>query len=379
MLACISVSAASEGTCGDSVAWQFGDDGKLTVSGSGAMDNWSNGASVPWYSCRGSIKTVVILDGVTSIGSNAFYNCTKLTSVNIPDSVTTIGNHAFNRCSGLTGITIPKSVTSIGASAFASCSTLSSITISDGVVSIGEKAFSGCSGLTSVKISKSLSSIGAYAFENCKMLTSVYITDLEAWCRIKYSHKTAAPLNVVGGDLYIDDMLAVDIVIPEGITSINGYAFSGCSSIKSVTIPDSVTSIGTYAFLNCSSLEKATIPKSVTDFGRSVFSNTSADFTIHGFTDSEAETYAENNSHNFTVITDWNGVVGDADGDGRTNSVDLVYLQRYLAGWTGYDTAKVSLPALDLNLDSAINADDATILARYIAKWKGYETLPISF
>ena len=112
---------------------------------------------------------------VTSIGSNAFYDCKGLTSVIIPNSVTSIGNGAFAGCYGLTSVTIPNSVTSIGDSAFSGCYGLTSVTIPNSVTSIGNYAFYGCKGLTSVTIPNSVTSIGNYAFLYCSGLTSVTI------------------------------------------------------------------------------------------------------------------------------------------------------------------------------------------------------------
>ena len=104
---------------------------------------------------------------VTSIGEEAFYDCSGLTSVTIPNSVTSIGKEAFSYCKGLTSVTIGNSVTSIGDYAFQSCSGLTSVTIPNSVTSIGGSAFSNCSGLTSVTIPNSVTSIGIYAFYRC--------------------------------------------------------------------------------------------------------------------------------------------------------------------------------------------------------------------
>ncbi len=112
---------------------------------------------------------------ITTIGNNAFYNCSGLTSVTIPNSVTSIGDNAFYNCRGLTSVTIPNSVTSIGWGAFSYCSGLTSVTIGNSVTSIGDNAFYACSGLTSVTIPNSVTSIGWYAFFNCSSLTSLTI------------------------------------------------------------------------------------------------------------------------------------------------------------------------------------------------------------
>ena len=121
------------------------------------------------------VTEYILGDEITSIGENAFSECTGLTSVTIPNSVTSIGDYAFYGCSGLTSVTIPNSVTSIGYGAFAYCSSLTSVTIPNSVTSIGAYAFYECSGLTSVTIPNSVTSIGEGAFESCSSLTSIYV------------------------------------------------------------------------------------------------------------------------------------------------------------------------------------------------------------
>ena len=124
--------------------------------------------------CREWVTSVVIPNSITSIGDNAFVNCSGLTSVTIPNSVTSIGDGAFSECSGLTSVTIPNSVTSIGGWTFQGCYGLTSVTIPNSVTSIGGWAFQGCYGLTSVTIPNSVTSIGESAFSSCGNLTDVY-------------------------------------------------------------------------------------------------------------------------------------------------------------------------------------------------------------
>ena len=125
-----------------------------------------------FYYCSG-LTSVTIPNSVTSIGDRAFYECSSLTSVTIPNSVTSIGNDAFAGCSGLTSVTIPNSVTLIGEGVFAGCSGLTSVTIPNSVISIGDLAFFACSGLTSITIPNSVTFIGNYAFYGCNGLTSI--------------------------------------------------------------------------------------------------------------------------------------------------------------------------------------------------------------
>ena len=127
------------------------------------------------------------------------------------------------------------------------------------VVSIGEHAFRDCSELTSVTIPACITNIGGVAFLGCSSLTRVYIADLAAWCRITFGDN---PLKYAH-DLYLNDSLITDLRIPDGVTSIGDYAFSGCSSLSSVTVSDSVTNIGSSAFSDCGGLASVTISSGV--------------------------------------------------------------------------------------------------------------------
>ena len=199
------------------------------------------------------IKKIVIPNCVTNIGDYAFYECSSLSSITIPNCVTSIGDYAFYGCSSLSSITIPDSVTSIGDYAFYECSSLSSITIPNRVTSIGNRAFYGCIGLENITIPDSVTSIGYSAFYNCVSLKSVYITDIAKWCNIAFSDSESNPLYF-GANLYVNGELAVNLVIPEGVTSIANVAFIECKSIFSVVIPSTVTSIGNGAFSGCTNI-----------------------------------------------------------------------------------------------------------------------------
>ena len=334
-----SFASVESGTCGENVKWTLTKDGTLTISGTGAMTDYVFSDGAPWRSFRSQVKTVVIENGVTSIGNNAFYNCSSLTSVTIPKSVTSIGESAFGDCTSLTSVTIPNSVTSIGKAAFYNCTSLTSVTIPNGVTSIGEYAFykcssltsvtipdsvthiaantfSGCSALTSVTIPNSVTSIGDSAFYGCTSLTDVYYDGYGLdWLAVNgrgqipnsatfhfkedlYGKGTCG-VNVnwvmtAGGTLTISGTGRISnydfnnsapwakcrayikcVVIKPGVRAIGSYAFCNCSSLTSVTIPNSVTSIGWGTFDGCTSLTRVTIPSSVTSIGNYAFSYTS--------------------------------------------------------------------------------------------------------
>ncbi|WP_294476090.1 leucine-rich repeat protein, partial [uncultured Ruminococcus sp.] len=165
------------GECGENAAWELDlDTGKLTISGTGAMYDYSYNTQ-PWYNYKDNITSVEIENDITSIGNYAFSDCTSLTSIVIPAKVTNIGADAFRRCTSLTSIVIPAKVTNIGADAFHNCTSLTSITIPDSVTSIGDGVFYECTNLESITIPDSVTSIGASAFLHCTSLTSITIPD----------------------------------------------------------------------------------------------------------------------------------------------------------------------------------------------------------
>ena len=231
-----------------------------------------------------SATSVVIPDCVTSIGSYAFRGCTGLTEIIIPNNVRYIEDYAYSNCTGLTSVTIGSGVTSIGSSAFYNCTGLTNVTIPDSVTRIGSYAFSGCTGLTRIVIPDSVTSIGDSAFQYCYRLVEVYnkssltITAgssnngyLAYYAKNVYTTEDGSKLSTDENGYVIytngEERILVayqgnetNLILPDGITAINKYAFYYCSGLTSVTIGKGVTSIGESAFSGCSLLESITIP-----------------------------------------------------------------------------------------------------------------------
>lgn len=251
LLSVLAVSASAAGVVasgtydGYNTTWTLYTDGELRISGTGQMGN----NNAPWCDYKDQIKSVVVEEGVTTIGARAFDDCSQLTSISIPDSVRWIESGAFYECTGLTSIDIPDSVEGIRSLAFRGCTGLTSIDIPDSVESIESGAFDSCEGLTSVSIPKGVTSIAWGLFDGCKNLKSVTIPD---------------SVTIIEDSAFLNCESLASVVIPEGVTTIEEAAFSGCRGLVSVSIPKTVTSIGPEAFRWCESLKSVVIPEGVT-------------------------------------------------------------------------------------------------------------------
>ena len=237
----LSAKAESSGTCGANLTWHLTDDGVLTITGTGKMDNYLYSVA-PWY--YRDVKQIIIGDGVTTIGQAAFRNRGSLTSVTIPNSVTEIGFRAFEDCRALTSINIPNSVTEIGDYAFYNCSELTSVTIPNSVTRIGDLAFSGCRSLKNFTFGSGLRSIGQGAFSDCFNITQISseavvppICDSGAFYGInKYKCKLIVPKNRLHSYQWAyqwGDFLLIEGSTTLGITN-TVYNNSGLADVNTI-------------------------------------------------------------------------------------------------------------------------------------------------
>ena len=271
-----------KGTCGESITWHLSlSTGVLTVSGSGAMPNFdANGA--PWYSYRGKIKSVVMDEGITTIGDYAFDGLANMTAISMSDGITSIGKNAFYDCGKLTAIDLPDGLTEIGVSAFCNCKALTAVTLPDSITKIGNQAFRYCNGLTSVALPAGITAVPSAVFANCDSLKEVVLHDR---------------ITKIGSYAFDSCTALTDVVLPESLTLIGQSAFSGCAALTAIDIPDSVTAIDMDAFsgsaleylalpdgieaidgvvYNCYALKAVYLPKSIVEITELTFNSCSA-------------------------------------------------------------------------------------------------------
>ena len=247
------------GTCGGNLTWTLNtEDSTLTITGSGDMTNWTS-ENTPWYSMHDSFKRVIIGNGVTRIGNNAFNFCRRVTSIEIPNSVTSIGESAFSYIYDIQNIEIPNSVTNVGKYAFHNCTSLTNVSMSNNIISISDHMFGFCSNLTSVNIPNGVKSIEEGAFSRCSSLSSIEIPN-----SVTSIENTAFELC----------SSLTSIEIPNSVTSI-GYngAFQYCSNLTNVKLSNSLTRIATSTFAHCTSLQHIEIPGNITEITGAAFYN----------------------------------------------------------------------------------------------------------
>ena len=210
------VGILASGTFGLNQSWKLYHNGVMVVSGTGSMPDWLYSSSTPWYKYKGSVKTVILEEGLTSVGPNAFSGCSKLTRIVFPDSMAQIMDSAFSGCTSLTEVTIGKNVTDIGNNAFWGCTKLQSVVFPDSLYLIAKYAFQNCSALQEVTIPASVCYIYDYAFQNCTGLKSLNILECST-----------------------------------GQLRIYNRAFQDCTGLTTLVLPHTIKNLGAYVFYRC--------------------------------------------------------------------------------------------------------------------------------
>ena len=261
-----NISNTLSGSCGTNATWTLNlATGLLTISGTGAINNYTSSNPAPWNDYITYISDIVINSGITTLGERCFASC-DVDTLNIPASVTQIESQSFlsakakklyygstisNWCSITMGSynTLPQTQELY---VNGSDSKITNLTLPN-ITSLGSKAFMNMKGITSVTIPDSLTSIGADAFSGCSNLADVYFQGtLAQWCAINFSNDQEANPAYNGASLHItdSDIDGATIVAKDAITSISNYAFCGVNNYESIEI-NATTTIGTYTFKNC--------------------------------------------------------------------------------------------------------------------------------
>lgn len=314
---CIGASAAgTSGKCGPSAYWSFDSStGTLTISGSGAMNDYEYG-DYPWMDYRDSIQTIVIGDQITqigryaftgtacstikfgknvrSIGERAFLECRNLNGdLTLPDSVQIVGNNAFSECTGLTGtLTLGSSLQTIGAGAFYDCSFSGNLVIPDSVTSIGRYAFYSRPYLRpetqgTLTLGRNLRTIGEFAFLESRYTGSLTIPDsvVEIGERAFYQCENlngtltlGRSLRTIGKEAFYWCAFTGSLTIPEGVAEIADGAFSSLHQFNrdgmfngTLTLPSTLKTIGAEAFAYTDFSGELLIPDGVTSIGANAF------------------------------------------------------------------------------------------------------------
>ena len=298
----VSASAATTGALGDNCSYTYDEaTGVMTISGSGVLTKTSSIAKntatkvvieegiteiptaffFPGTGKTSNLTEVTLPASLTALPKQAFYNCDKLTTVNIPANtqIASIGDKAFVG-SAVTSVDFNDNLKTVGAEAFYNCLTLTSADLGNSLTSLGANAFNRCAKLTTVVAGGTYTSIGANTFYACYALEDLTIADTVASIGDGAFRQTKAlteftvpsALKTIGAKTFRDSAITGTFAIPEGATTIGEQAFFGCANLTTITLPDSITSIGGYCFVNAG-ITHVSIPESLKDIPTKAFNN----------------------------------------------------------------------------------------------------------
>lgn len=283
-LTCVSIGAetAAEpametGTCGEDVYWTLDSTGTLTISGTGPMDNWANLPQIPWAGQRGEIRTVIIEEGVTSVGQAAFSNCTELTEISLPAGLRRIEQSGFSGCTALRKISLPANLEYIGINAFYQCTALTTLHIPAKVSFVAPTAFNACTGLTAFTVAAGNS---VYSAGSDGVL-------MKSGGAVLYRYPPGKP--------------AAAYTVADGVSGIWQNAFANCEKLEELVLPASVQTCETDAFQLIRSLKKLTVYSPALPID-SVKFPTGLALTVCGYPSTSAQRCAEKNGYTFVSL-----------------------------------------------------------------------------
>ena len=359
--------ASANNSCGDNAAWNL-NNGVLTISGTGAMSDYSGRALPAWYSQRAGITSIVVSEGITYVGSCAFYGLNSVTTVSLPSSLTACGNMVFAECSGLSSVSVPAGVTSISYAMFANCTSLSTMS-APGATAYGDYAFQGCN-FSKFTVGRNVNTISSLAFFNMNATefeveagntvyfasNGVLFTDggatLYAYPSSNTNTSYIVPNTVrkIGDLAFNNNKYVTQITIGNSVTSLGESAFQACSGLESITIPDSVTEAGDFTFYECPNLKSINFGRGLKETSYQMFEECSALTTINfgeGLSSLAARTFGycsglKNVSLPATIKSIGNGCFGECS---NLQSVALAALTDipYQAFLNDYSLTTVSL------------------------------------
>ena len=264
---CIGASAAgTSGKCGPSAYWSFDSStGTLTISGSGAMEDYETRGGRPWKRVDDLIQAVVIGDQITQIGQNTF-SWTACSTIQFGKNVRSIGAEAFQGCENLRGdLTIPDSVQTIGDSAFANCTGLNGeLTLGSSLQTIGFNAFYDCPFSGDLVIPDSVTSIGIQAF----YCWTYYLPETQGTLTLGKN------LRTIGAFAFCESRYTGSLTIPDSVVEIGERAFRDCKNLNgTLTLGKNLRTIGEEAFCWCAFTGSLTIPEGVVEIADGAFSS----------------------------------------------------------------------------------------------------------
>ena len=293
-----------EGLCGTSLTWTLTTDGVLTISGSGAMFDYSTSKRPEWYPYKYAIKTLVLSDDITHIGSYAFYqlfqpcNDVYIAEVNLPSKLESVGDYAFADTYKIEHITIPAGVTSVGTCAFQNAcqktgfvngdldtseELYGTLTLPESWPSMGERAFGGNHFRHGLTVPSGTTQITNRAFYGCRFQGELFLPEGlrsigdEAFDSCAFTGTLTLPesLTDMGYGVFIG-LDVTSVKIPESWTTIPDKTFQYCSDLTSVTIPAGIREIGEYSFADCTSLSSVSFPAGLEWIGDGAFMSCTA-------------------------------------------------------------------------------------------------------